>query len=399
MRSYGWMRLWWECCRRAGDELFVLSVRDRQGTFCALLPWYRQRHRWLGRVLRWLGDRVVATDHLELLAQGPAVPEAIASLARFLEKTARGSARRPEALWDLIHLESVPCAAGHTLWLLQRLQSQGFSLWWRPDQGHWQLPLPASWEELLARLSKSHRKQLRRLKRRYFDSGRVSVCSPGSPEQLEHAFRLLVALHQKRWQSQGEPGCFASGQFTRFHRKLVQQCGPAGPVRLWHLMLDGKAVAAEYQFAAPGGWMLYQGGLDPGSLEHEPGRLALVHTLLQAIEQGVPVLDFLRGDEPYKAHIRAIRYPCAQIRVLAPSALARLRHAGYLGAHRAKGLLKPRPENSAGAKASSAEPDRRWRPLSEEELARWLCQTGPSPLVAQEGWQSTEPREQTPAPV
>lgn len=385
MRSYRWARLWWEHCTTDTDEPFVLAVHDRRQAVQALLPWYRQRHRWLGRVLRWLGDRVVATDHLDLLAHPPAAAQAISQLARFLLRTARGNARRSEALWDMIHLEAVPCGANHTLWLLQRLQSEGLQLWWRPDQGHWQLPVPESWEAMLRQLSKSHRKQLRRLERTYLASGRVAVSTARGGPQLEHAFRLLVALHQKRWQSRGEPGCFACEAFTRFHRQVVQQGLDGGSARLWHLMLDGKAVAAEYQLRAARGWMLYQGGLDPQALAHQPGRLALVLTLQEAIRNRVPVLDFLRGDEPYKAHFRAIRYPCAQVRVLAPALGCRLRHAGYLAAHRAKWRMLAW-QISPAAKEDSPEQaaDRHWRLLDGEQLACWLSQGGPDPLLAQE---------------
>ncbi len=383
MRSFSWARLWWEHCATGADEPFVMAVVDHQQDVQALLPWYRQRHPWLGRVLRWVGDRLVATDHLDLLAHEPAAPQAIAQLAQFLLRTARGNARSKEALWDLIHLQAVPCAANHTLWLLQRLQSRGLQLWWRPDQGHWQLPLPESWEELLGRFSKGHRKQLRRLKRTYLDSGRVTVSAPCCGSQREHAFRLLVALHQKRWQSQGEPGCFASDAFTQFHRQVIQaETLGKHTVRLWHLMLDGKAVAAEYQLCAPGGWMLYQGGLDPQALTHQPGRLALVVTLLEAIRNRVPVLDFLRGDEPYKAHFRAIRYPCAEVRVLAPALACRLRHAGYLAAHRAKRLIRSREKLPAAEEVPFYQPaDRRWQVLDVEQLARWLSRQGPAPLL------------------
>ena len=52
---------------------------------------------------------------------------------------------------------------------------------------------------------------------------------------------------------------------------------------------------------------LYNSGFDPAHAELAPGIVLLAHVIRDAIERGVPVFDFLRGEEPYKYGLRARR--------------------------------------------------------------------------------------------
>ena len=59
---------------------------------------------------------------------------------------------------------------------------------------------------------------------------------------------------------------------------------------------------------------VYQAGIDPQRLADEPGHLITAATVKRAIEQGGRAVDFLRGDEPYKAHFRALARPLLALR-------------------------------------------------------------------------------------
>jgi CelD/BcsL family acetyltransferase involved in cellulose biosynthesis len=60
-------------------------------------------------------------------------------------------------------------------------------------------------------------------------------------------------------------------------------------------------------------------------LDEEPGRLSTILCLRRAIEEGHQRFDFLRGDEPYKAHWRAEPRTTYDYRVVPNRRLARLR--------------------------------------------------------------------------
>ena len=98
-----------------------------------------------------------------------------------------------------------------------------------------------------------------------------------------------------------------------------------GQLRMSWLELDGTSAAAEYHFADSQATYAYQGGVDPDRLAEEPGRLSTILCLQRAMREGHKCLDFLRGDEPYKAHWRAEARATYDYRVVPNRRLARLR--------------------------------------------------------------------------
>jgi CelD/BcsL family acetyltransferase involved in cellulose biosynthesis len=163
------------------------------------------------------------------------------------------------------------------------------------------------------------------LERRVLESDRVQWHRVHSAADLDAAWTVLVDLHQRRRRSLDEPGCFASKLFYGFHRDVVERLLVRGQLRMSWLALDGTPAAAEYHLADGRLTYAYQGGVDPDRLAEEPGRLSTILCLRQAIEEGHQRLDFLRGDEPYKAHWRATPRPTFDYAVVPNRRLARLR--------------------------------------------------------------------------
>jgi CelD/BcsL family acetyltransferase involved in cellulose biosynthesis len=113
-----------------------------------------------------------------------------------------------------------------------------------------------------------------------------------------------------------------------------------GQLLLYWLELHGKAVAAEYALNGDGVVYVYQTGVDPDLLDREPGRLINLAIIKRCIEQGYRGLDYLRGDEPYKAHCRAEPRPSLEVRVVPRRVAAQLRHNLWLAGSRVKRLMK-----------------------------------------------------------
>jgi CelD/BcsL family acetyltransferase involved in cellulose biosynthesis len=132
-------------------------------------------------------------------------------------------------------------------------------------------------------------------------------------------------LHQRRRRSVGDACCFASRTFHDFHYELARRMLDRGQLRMSWLALDGTPAAAEYHFADSRATYAYQGGVDPERLAEEPGRLSTILCMRHAIEEGHKQFDFLRGDEPYKAHWRAEARTTHDYRVVPNRRLARLR--------------------------------------------------------------------------
>jgi CelD/BcsL family acetyltransferase involved in cellulose biosynthesis len=177
-----------------------------------------------------------------------------------------------------------------------------------------------------------------------------------SVDDFDIAWPIFVDLHQRRRRSLGEAGCFLSPCFQAFHEEIARGLLARGMLRLHWLELDGRPAAAEYHFAAGGTIYAYQSGVDPDRLEEEPGRLAGIAVIREAIAEGFAVYDLLRGDEPYKAHWRATPTATEQITVVNPRRRSRARHAVHQWLRRAKHAIFGAPTISNIAASPLAEP-------------------------------------------
>ena len=338
MRSWDWLATWWKhygsAERRQADrahersaerQLYVLAVfgdapagsNGARRPLLGVAPWYLDRTVIKGNVLRWLGSGEVCTDHLSLVCRPEDRDHVAAEIAEALTTSFDD--------WDRIDLGGIDADDAAVGALIAGFEDRECLVSRHPADACWVLDLPASWDDYLASVSKSHRKQLRQLERRVLESNRIQWHRVDSFDKLPTAWDVLVDLHQRRRKSLGEPGCFASRAFHDFHREMVDRLLHAGQLRMSWMELDGKPAAAEYHFADGTTTYAYQGGVDPERLGEEPGRLSTILCLQAAIAEGHRRIDFLRGDEPYKAHWRAVPRPTFDYRVVPNRRLARLR--------------------------------------------------------------------------
>lgn len=333
-RRWEWLSLWWLWYGH-GHTMFTLLVYDDCGALVGIAPWYLHASSSQGRVLQFLGTGEVCSDYLGLLCEPGRENDIAAALAEFLLKSQRTER------WDLLRLSGVEAGDVAVSQLAEHLAKGGCTVHRAAGPRCWRLELPGDWQEYLALLSKSHRKQVRRVEERLLGTGRARLHTVQSIEELPAARNILIDLHQRRRLSLGEPGCFASSAFTVFHDEVMQRFLATQSLRLHWLELDGSPVAAEYHLAGGGMIYGYQAGVDPTRLDDEPGRLAAIATLKLAIDEGRRAFDFLRGDEPYKAHWRAEPRDMQELRIVPRRPSARLRHTVWLARERVKEIVRP----------------------------------------------------------
>jgi len=340
-RTWTWLSTWWRhyggdgdaaiaAERRRGRELYVLLAFERDA-LVGVLPAYVVRSLALGATLRLLGDGEVCSDHLGVLAAADRGREIAEAMAAHLAA---------DRAWDAIDFPAIDEADIPTAALFAGLDAAGCDVAHIHDHPCWTIDLPRDWEEFLALQSKSHRKQLRQAERRVLEAGRAMWHPVTNTSEFDAAWQRLIDLHQRRRKSLGEPGCFASPAWAGFHGDVAPQLLAADRLRLSWLELDGKPAAAEYHVAGTHTTFAYQGGVDPTRLDGEPGRLSNIRTIQQAIAEGHTRFDFLRGDEPYKAHWRATPRQTWRRLATAPRALPRLRRETWASARRIGKLAK-----------------------------------------------------------
>jgi CelD/BcsL family acetyltransferase involved in cellulose biosynthesis len=375
-RSWEWLETWWRHygCLEDGrpkrdHQLFVLTVWDDDNRLIAIAPWYRQHTRSGARVIRFLGDGEVCSDYLTVLCKPGQDIQAADALADWLSVRSQTFAspnstaptQHPNTIrrhtrvnadyrWDRLEFIGVAASDIAVNHLLATLQACGNMIHHGRTPNSWRVALPSSWNEFLMILSKPHRNRLRRADKNYFQSGKVQSLQVQRPDEVARFFDILVHLHQGRWQRRGLPGCFASPAFQSFHREIAARFYAEGRVTLSWLEMDGAPLAAEYRLHGNNMMCAYQCGIDTDRLDVKPGELANMAAIKNAISRGQMAYDFLRGDEPYKAHWRATPVPMLNVRVIPPRPSARLRHSAWVTAKNVKHWIKRRLEPASQRK-------------------------------------------------
>jgi CelD/BcsL family acetyltransferase involved in cellulose biosynthesis len=344
-RGWTWLSTWWR--HYGGDpdalwpkrELCVLAVFDDGDALVGLAPWFVQSTAAFGSVVRMLGSGEICSDYLTLLSGRDSEEDVAEIVAEYLTDSLP-DARADHGGWDQLELFGVDGDDRPIMHLAEALRRRACTIHRRSTINCWRIDLPTDWETYLAGLSKKFRQELRRLERRYIDTGKAVLRNIERSGDLPRGLDILIDLHQRRWNSLGERGCYASPKFTSFIREVSPLLLRQGEMQIQWLEIDRQPAAAEYQLFGGGVVYAYQTGIDPRAIEHQPGKLANMAGIRRAIESGLRAYDFLRGDEPYKAHLRATARPSIEFRIVPDRPAAQLRHKLWLTGSSVKRWLK-----------------------------------------------------------
>jgi CelD/BcsL family acetyltransferase involved in cellulose biosynthesis len=346
-RAWEWLERWWRYygCGddgkpTAGRELLLLAAWEEDEQFVGVAPWYRETTRSGTRLVRFLGDGEVCSEYPSILCR-PEHEDVIAkSLAEWLAAANESSVGSADDGWDRLELTPVEASDSVVARLLQHLESAGNRVEREDAANCWCVVFPATWDQYLAKRSKQARNRLRYAHRTWIESGKVKLRSSLREDDINKAFDILVDLHQRRWESRGLSGCFSSKAFLEFHRDVWKSFSADGKALIWWLEADGKPLAADYVLLGGDVMYGYQSGIDPEQLEMQPGQLMNLVALRTALEEKYQAYDFLRGDEPYKAHLGAERRPMLTARVIPQNTEARLRYAAWNAGRQMRGWAK-----------------------------------------------------------
>lgn len=331
-RQWQWLSTWWDFYRETNSRLLLLGVYDSSGELAGLAPWHVERDPWAGRVVRFLGSGEVCSDYLTILAEPESAHAVARAVAAWLDESRD---------WDAIELDGMSADDAAIQELVQTLGHAGHCVVSQPASRAWRTQLPSAWPDYVQGLRKQRRGGVRTLERRFFDTGRATIQTATDGASLARGLEVLAYLHQRRRESLGDAGCFASPRFHAFLAEAAARFLATGQLRLQWTELDGQVVAAAFCLLGASGVYYYQSGIEPDAMQQKPGWLQLIGTLKQVIAEGYTEFDFLRGDEPYKLDWRAEPWPLAKVRIASHRPLARWRHRGWLAQQRLKQWLRP----------------------------------------------------------
>ena len=174
-------------------------------------------------------------------------------------------------------------------------------------------PTGATFDDYLGTLDKKARHEVRRKLRRAESAGEVRLTPSLDPLA---DLPVFIELHQKRWGADGLFPATTGGEASRtFIRRLFEECGGHGPVRLSFLTVGERRIAAGIHVETSDTWMFYNAGIDPDARDLSPGVILTALYVRAALDAGKRRFDFLRGDEPYKYEWGAVDEPIQRLLV------------------------------------------------------------------------------------
>lgn len=312
--AWEWLYPWWQHLSGSDRELYLILLRDEARRLVAIAPLCRRFARqglglgglgpelrarlaagpvkgW-SRALEFLGASDVGSDYLDVIVD-PAWREP--AMTRLIE-----ALLAHQTDWDVLELSDMP-EDGATLAQLERgfLAAGAHEVANRVGECCPYIALGGRWEEYLAGLSTSLRRDLQRTSRILTERHGAAFVRHTTPAEVGPALGELVRLHRLRRNELGGTAAF-EGAREAFHQHVGMLFAERGWFSINMLRRDGSPLGGLYAFELGDSFYYYQSGFDPAWAPFSIGTVLIGHCIRTAIASGRTRFDFLRGDEPYK---------------------------------------------------------------------------------------------------
>jgi CelD/BcsL family acetyltransferase involved in cellulose biosynthesis len=286
-----WLRVWWDLFG-AGRESFIHMVQE-DGKTIGVAPLMKTADE-----VTFLGATDVC-DYQDFVTVPGKEKEFFSALLDDLKKQGIRS----------LNLGHVRPDSAVLVFLAPLAGEKGYSVEITREDISFEMDLPATFDAYVESLTTKQRHEVRRKLRRLTEEGNIAYRfvdkEPELSAALETFFRMFVESRQDK-------AAFLTAHMREYFKVLAAALAKTGLLRLGILELDKKPVAEilcfEYQ-----GWMyLYNSGYDPQYVGLSAGLLSKVMAIKDSIDKGIKKFDFLKGPEPYKAHLGGKEVPLSR---------------------------------------------------------------------------------------
>ena len=200
----------------------------------------------------------------------------------------------------VLRLDSLKEGSPTLGYLPEMARSRGYTVEIEQEDVTSGIVLPGTWDDYLSMLNKKDRHELRRKLRRMDAQTDWKWYSVSEPAQVDARLDEFITLMR---QSRTDKDEFMTPDRERFFHEITQRMAELGWLQLYFLDMNGATVATSLCFDYGGSRLLYNSGYDSEYGYYSVGLLLNAMCLKDAIDRGLTYFDFLRGPEPYKAHL------------------------------------------------------------------------------------------------
>ncbi len=295
------LRLWLECFEPSREP--VVATAKRAGRLLAALPLIFSATTLDGVSVRLgssLGDSHVTRGGLVL---GPGGLDAVPALIDAVR----------EEPWDALQLRAVPREGGVLDRVVRALVEAGFLVHLESPMDSPTLPLPASYEELEARLDAKFKQNLRRRMRRLKEQGEVSLERVESLDGLDGALLDAFDIEASGWKGREGSAIRARPQTVGFYAGWARALARAGALRLSFLKLGDERIAFQLGHVTRGRYYLPKTGYKEAYRTDSPGQLLASMVLQRCIKERLETFEFLGHSMEWKRDWTPLVRPHASV--------------------------------------------------------------------------------------
>jgi CelD/BcsL family acetyltransferase involved in cellulose biosynthesis len=212
-----------------------------------------------------------------------------------------------------IHLQGMPASPQGTRALRETLERRGYRVLSVAGPHSPWLALPGGWEDLLATLGSSLRRQVGRRRRMLEREGSVVFRTVAGGPTLDRDLGMFLALEAAGWKGRAGTAILSNASTERLYRDFARLAAARGWLRLHLLELEGTLIAASYDCAFAGRAYLLKTTYSETHARLSPGLVLLADVLRSSIGEGLCSYDFLGGPDAYKTRWTSELHPRQQI--------------------------------------------------------------------------------------
>ena len=283
-QSLPWLTSWWQAYGQDYDA-HILTVQCN-GELVGVVPLMSAKDQAMP-VLEWLGAG--RSDHAPLLLQPDFADACLEAALSYLYAA--------PFKWCLLSLRTLQ--ESQCKWLRDRLPSGRYLL--DRDDISPRTVVQGNWDEYLARKSRKHRGNIKRLLKQAQELPALQITCVG--EFTAGLLDEIMEVERRSWKAQ-EGSLRLEGEGRDFYQAFLQQFAAKRQLELWTCRYNETLLAYIITLNYQNAIFYYNGAYrsDCASFHPDlsPGSLLIASALKSAHDRGARTFDFLRGDEPYK---------------------------------------------------------------------------------------------------
>ncbi|MBI1806225.1 MAG: GNAT family N-acetyltransferase [Ignavibacteria bacterium] len=326
-QTFEWLRTWWKYFAKPNYRLHIIVFIYEQ-RIVGIAPLFIERQRVLGlRIfsrLQFIGRGL--SDYVDCIIQPGFEQIVLNAFAHYLNANSKQ--------WDVFDVEDVNERSPLVKIFPDMLRNHGINVYQYQGNVCPYINLPTSSEMLLPSLGPTTSYNFKRKFKRLQQGFKAEVETyKEETDDIQRAVAEFSHIHGGRWKSQGYPSAFDDEKHRAFHVEFSCKFARRGWLRIFFLKVNDLPVAVSYSFNYNKRIYMYQSnahGTDD-VMKCSPGFLVRSIAMVDGIEEGMRVFDFLRGDETYKyKEWKAIDSKNYLIRASSPTHMSRPRFMFFL---------------------------------------------------------------------